>query len=324
MVTIPNYDGHIWDADLKAVEIISELVRNGEVTISTNNEGGDNSELGLYRLLDCICDQLNISKSKITILTRNQLESHNEYNIVKEGLYYQHYGKIFAMQNKLPVKNFDDIKHFGIFIGRSNWQRLWMAAHIYQKKEIATLSFHYDGTSDYHKSHLGFEELSHRIGSANAIELTSDLLTHTPICIDAVDSYPILQPAHYAISKIYHTFFLDVVCETYSMGKTFFATEKTWRPIVCLTPFILQGPTNYLSNLKKLGFETFSKYWDEGYDQHDGMTRLHGMKNIIDQLSKKSTQDLELMYNDMMPILEHNKSVLLHLTDEKLKALHNE
>jgi len=86
----------------------------------------------------------------------------------------------------------------------------------------------------------------------------------------------------------------------------------------------LQGPTNYLSNLKKLGFETFSKYWDEGYDQHDGMTRLHGMKNIIDQLSKKSTQDLELMYNDMMPILEHNKSVLLHLTDEKLKALHNE
>lgn len=121
------------------------------------------------------------------------------------------------------------------------------------------------------------------------------------------------------ISKVYNTFFVDVVCETFSEGRTFFPTEKIWRPIICKTPFIVQGPVNYLHNLKQLGFKTFNDWWDESYDEDGGLTAIETIKRNINMLS---TRDVAHMYTEMQDILEHNFQRLTELTSRDFTRIY--
>ena len=257
MINIPHIDKHIWNAEYRALEIISELQRTGSAVIAIDNEGSDLAELGLYQLLDGICSTFGFNKSSILIQTRNQLESHSEYKIQKfSPMHLLTPCHDFVKRTTIADKQLDDIKHFGIFISRSNWQRLMLSSYLYKNYKPTTIqTYHYDSNSDYHKSHLSFDTLAHLIGLANAADLTKELFASLPITNDTIDSYPIVTKDYLNISKLYKHFFVEIVCETFSEGKTFFPTEKIWRPIMCKTPFIVQGPVNYLHNLKQLGFK---------------------------------------------------------------------
>ena len=322
MINIPHTDSNIWNAEYKTIEIISELQRTNTAIINIDNEGSDLEKLGLYRLLDNICSTFNINRSTITIQTRNQLESHCEYVIKKYPPLYIMEGQKFLKENPTVPKNLNN--YFGIFIGRSSWQRLILASHLYNSyKDKLSITYHYDNKLDYHRAHMGLNELAVKISPGNAVELTSQLLNNLPIKNDVVDQYPILSPAHFAIGKIYHEFFAEVVCETFCEGTTFYPTEKTWRPIMFLTPFMIQGPVNYLANLRQLGFKTFSNYWDESYDEDGGMDGIQCIQRNIDMLSKQSIDKLNLMYNDMLPLLTHNQQVFLELTNLKFESIWN-
>ena len=123
----------------------------------------------------------------------------------------------------------------------------------------------------------------------------------------------------------YRNFFCDVVTETFFSGKTFFLTEKTTRPLLCMNPFIVHGPRDYLQNLKKLGFKTFHKFWSEEYDHYTGYQRVQKIYKVIDQISTYSNSDLQSTHNEMLPILEHNKKRLLSISDQDIDKfiLHN-
>ena len=97
-----------------------------------------------------------------------------------------------------------------------------------------------------------------------------------------------------------------MVAETYIMGNTFYVTEKTLRPIIAKTPFIILGPKNYLANLKQLGYKTFSKWWDESYDHHEGVQRIEEIKKILQKILAMSTLELQLLLTDMNNILNYN------------------
>ena len=89
-----------------------------------------------------------------------------------------------------------------------------------------------------------------------------------------------------------------------------FISEKTSRPILNLHPFIIFGTNNILSTLRDLGFETFGDFWDENYD-----TDLHNKLDIIcknmHQINEMSLDELDTMYNKMLPILNHNRNLLI-------------
>jgi len=109
----------------------------------------------------------------------------------------------------------------------------------------------------------------------------------------------------------YNRFSMEIVCETYCHGETFFPTEKTVRPISQGKPMLLFGPKYFLSRLRDLGFWTWQEIWDESYDLLEGLDRWQAMKNIFRQiLDKKHWQDHRLP-----AIADHNR-----LTLEKLIA----
>jgi thymidylate synthase len=62
-----------------------------------------------------------------------------------------------------------------------------------------------------------------------------------------------------------------------------------------------------LKYLKKLGYKTFNKWWDESYDDElDLDTRLNMIIKILEDLNKKSEKELVEMLEEMRPIIEHN------------------
>jgi len=312
MVTIPNIDGKMWDLELKVAEIIKEYQLTSQVLINLNNEGPDANELGLYNLLDYLSNQFNFVKNNITIITNNVLEKHHEYKIIKRPPLYVDSGQKFAKKLGKQKKHIQ--KHFAIFISRSNWSRLLLSSDLYNNyKDKTVQTFHYDHSSDYHKNNLGLEDLLHRKGTTNIVHV-KDLILNSPIK-NEITNYPIITPEHFNISTIYPNFFVEIVCETYCLGKTFYPTEKIWRPLICRTPFIVQGPVNFLSNLKKLGFQTFSDYWDESYDE-DGFYGIKTIKKNIERLSNLSIAELTKMYNSMQPILDNNFNVFMSMTDK--------
>ncbi len=130
------------------------------------------------------------------------------------------------------------------------------------------------------------------------------------------------------IERFYADTFCDVVTETKYAQATGNISEKTFRPIGYLKPFILVAPPRSLEYLKALGYRTFSAYWDESYDdEEDHQVRLTKIFKLIDHLNSKSIDELHQLYIDMQPILTHNANLLAetlpHRTFEKKLALAN-
>lgn len=325
-VVLPNIDEKIWNLEYKAIEIIQQLQTHGTVEIQMDSEGSDCNTLGLYRLLDTICDSFDIDPSRITIHTCNQLEQHAYYKIIKHPPLYILSGQAFARKHSFSEKNWNDLRHFGMFIGRSSWQRLLLASNLWKKyKDISKITYHYDSNIDYHRLHLSFDELCYQIGSNAAVDFAGDFIKQLPVKDDEVDSYPILTPAHFSISKLYPNIFVEIVCETFLSGNSFYPTEKTWRPIICRTPFLTVGPKNFLANLRCLGFRTFGNWWDESYDQDadldSGKVSIESIQKIIRDLSCKSVAELEGMHIDMQSTLDHNYLTFMNLKNQDFKKI---
>ena len=93
---------------------------------------------------------------------------------------------------------------------------------------------------------------------------------------------------------IWETSFLNVITETITDQN--WASEKTFKPIIGKRPFVIVNNNNDIARLQRWGFKTFSDYWDEDSPAVE----------IIKKVCSMSDKEVTDMYNDMLPILEHN------------------
>lgn len=328
-INIPNTEGSMWNIETKAAEIAAEMVaQKVNVIVKLNNEGPCAESLGVFKMLDMLCEKFNYPRNQVTIHTRNQLESHPEYQIKIQPPLYVPEAQDFILKNQHNFVNKDfgpDFKHFGLFIGRSNALRLWISSQIHRHHLDKTLfTFHYDRNVDFHRDQLGLDQLLTYNFSSDQLNDATALVNNSPIKIDdQVDTYPVLVPAHFNIAKVYHRFFIEIICETYFTGRSFYPTEKMWRPIILKTPFIIQGPQNYYNNLKRLGFKTFHDFWDEGWGEDPYDCQLPEILKIVDHISQLPVEELKYMHDDMQPILEHNYNVFMNLDTRDFNRVFN-
>lgn len=297
------------------------------IMISLNNEGPCAKSLGLYQLLDDICTRFNLEKQSIVIETWNQLESHSEYQIKRRAPIKG----LVELQEKLRrdppgYKTINEsTKHFGSFVSRGNRIRLAISSHLYFKhKDKIFQSYHTDVKNAYFDRFIGLEEMMFHDYSEDQISMASNFLKYCPLKIDKIISYPILhEDKVYDLLDYYPHIFVDIVNQTYITGNTFYVDDKFWRSIVTKTPFIVQGSQWFLKNLKKLGFKTFDRWWDEGYseDPPDYQARL--ILENIDMIARWDTKKLSIIYEDMKPILDHNLDVFMSLDYITFKKVFN-
>jgi len=94
-------------------------------------------------------------------------------------------------------------------------------------------------------------------------------------------------------------------------------TEKEIKPILYKHPFIIYNLPGTLKHLKSMGFLTFSKWFDESYDDElDDLIRLDKIVAEVARLSNISFDDWDRMLIEMRPILLHNYNRLTNYNTE--------
>lgn len=113
---------------------------------------------------------------------------------------------------------------------------------------------------------------------------------------------------------------VDIVAETVFKYPYPFITEKTYRSIACLRPFIVVGPYHTLQFIRSLGFKTFSAIINEDYDNmQDPMLRFDAVCDSIKKFIDRPLDSIKHDVESVSDILIHNNKVLCELADREFE-----
>lgn len=323
-------DSVIHNLSQALIDITNLVNRDMDIRITLNNEGPCLDTLTYRRqsklipILAHLCKTNNYDMQRIQIFTGNLIQDKKIWPNIKiireqEGWFYGAHVKKIIQQ-----KNFQ--YHFGNFVSNSTWPRLLLGSYLNcQHSEKTFQTYRRDPTDPGQAVDLDLDQLMFNCADPKVLDKVSRFVNHLPIekeknlaehPMTLLDAGEAGEAVNGTIMSWYQNFFCDIVTETYFTGKTFFPTEKTMRPLVCGNAFLLHGPVDYLTNLKKLGFHTFSEFWDESYDKWQGYDRYKMIIKIIDDLSRLSKKQLNDLYDKMRPILIHNQQRIENLSGE--------
>jgi hypothetical protein len=112
--------------------------------------------------------------------------------------------------------------------------------------------------------------------------------------------------------------FVNVVTET-TTHTNVFLSEKIWKPIIGLRPFVILGDYQIVYKLKELGFDTFDDVFGHWYINPDWQVRA----NCIIDILKNLPNNLNTMYQQLLPRLEKNRERFINYMDENHKKISN-
>ena len=93
-------------------------------------------------------------------------------------------------------------------------------------------------------------------------------------------------------SDIWNSCLFNIVSET--SPSQLFVSEKTFKPIIGMRPFIINGSLEILKWLQDAGFDCFLDLWPAD--------------NIVDNLKHYQSVDLQKLYTELLPRLENNRN----------------
>lgn len=141
---------------------------------------------------------------------------------------------------------------------------------------------------------------------------SKDFLRQLPFTVDTVNF------SHNHVRTItpefYNKTLLSLVTETWVHEDTIFITEKTYKAMQMLHPFIILGNHGTLRELRARGFKTFAPYINEEYDDEPNLEKR---KNLIlkelHRLSQMPIQEQQRLAVEMQDAARHNKHLLQSL-----------
>jgi len=286
------------------------------IKINVNPEAPDLNQIGVFDIMK------HFQFDSVEIFTRNPFERHEVYNIniATKNIFLAHNTEI-----ETGIQQWNGKKVFLSLFGRPTASRIAIAAYLFHRhKEQSHIHFNttpnddninlfeFDKLAQYDKSLLG---------------AAAELIEHLPLTIIPNEYNDFIQEnintqgiswlekiINNPLTECYQDIFVDCVSESHVLGRTFFPTEKTTRPMWCKKPFVIFSSRDHLAYLRQIGFQTFYQFWDEDYDGYEGRDRLTRILKLIDWLGSQSIGTLKNMYQDMQPILEHNYNLLLTQT----------
>jgi hypothetical protein len=158
----------------------------------------------------------------------------------------------------------------------------------------------------------------------NTYEITKDDIVECesllPLVLDNTDfnNYP-METTLTPVEKFYKNSLINIINETYFFNNIIHITEKTYKPIAFLQPFILLGAAGSLQHIRNMGFKTFDNFWDESYDTEiDDITRFNKIINIVEQISNWSDEEKIKFSYSVKEILEYNLNQLNTMSNNEI------
>jgi len=116
--------------------------------------------------------------------------------------------------------------------------------------------------------------------------------------------------------------FLTVVGETeFLPWDHTFVTEKTWKSIIGMRPFVINGQTKIYTWLRAHGFRTFNHHWS--HIEMENLNELEVHDSIVAVIKYLATQDIQQMYQLMLPDLKHNRDRFFEFAQEQKFRMEN-
>lgn len=113
--------------------------------------------------------------------------------------------------------------------------------------------------------------------------------------------------------RFFNEAYWNFVTESSFRSSTSFITEKTFKPIANLQPFIIVGDYQSLERLREMGYKTFGTVINENYDQiKDPAKRMQALIDVAVGILNTPHKDLVEMMHKIKPILEHNQQLFLN------------
>jgi len=165
---------------------------------------------------------------------------------------------------------------------------------------------------------------NHHLGEQipfSTIKLEYDKLKLTkPISILDFENLEEVWGFNFEDKRIYLQSYIHITSETNFFETGGYFSEKTWKPMGHLQPFIFMGPANGLKEIRKFGFKTFSPFINESYDEEtDDKLRFKMIIDEIERLSKLSLEEIHSWYHSIFEdILVYNQELFLQYENDVL------
>jgi hypothetical protein len=312
MITIPiQVSGDIWNNRETVKQLLDQTHPGERVLLDLCSEGPSLSRLGITDFVNSYDLDVWITRWSNSIESVPYTKSYCNSNSHFFPMSWHYW--IDELPNTVPAEF-----RFGLFQGRGCPSRnriLYDAFHNWPGKFLLSKM------SSLYTDNWGLKLPQHAISFEDAASwldtIDCDWFNSCPVSsIDnhvVQDQYRVPEVSSGEMAKSlfqhYDKFNIELVCETYTLGETFFPTEKTIRPIVGNRPFIVYGPKNYLNNLKQHNFRTFDNLWDESYDQLEGITRWQAMSTLICDLAALSETEWHAVIAQAAEITCHNRKI---------------
>lgn len=148
------------------------------------------------------------------------------------------------------------------------------------------------------------------------------ILPKLPLQVDEVNLRQNQYSVHALPSKFYDKTYFSIVSSTFAFATQepcVGFTEKEMRPIVFRQPFLLHNLPGGLKQLRRMGFLSFDRWFDESYDEEvNDLVRLNKLVLEVKRLCEIPNEQWDKMLEEMQPVLLHNFNILIKYNKEHI------
>lgn len=307
-----NFDNYlnIENSFLKTIDTnILENIKNKKLTliVKLTNEG-DIDIMGI-QIFEKLLNHYGIPNTACILI-------HDSYRLPTTSIKsYQIHNHLFSKsdesiklskEKKLNISVLKNKKYkFHLPIRRFRYHRLLLLDRLFSKYPnfIDSNLISYDINTENNNKELKSNNISEPLKQHMLSTIAKFIDTDN---IENVDGYG------YENKDTYFNSYFTIVTETYFFEPYYYISEKTFKPIAHMHPFIILGRPGIIEYLKKFGFKTFHPFIDESYDlEENDDKRFEMVCNEIIKLNELSTEELDNIMDKITDILEHNQKQLL-------------
>lgn len=275
------------DTILNSVELLEFLkTTSGPVELDTLGEGPSLIQCGLVDILT----ESGKDFSEIKVITPNKVEKLPIKTMSESHRFSYWFRSVHQACKKYKFQNLaQDHYRLGCFIGRKNLDRLAILYWLSRTQTVFLSSLredriHYEHRPDIDAWVDNIYSFENWVDHFNIPSIDNYSVDDQYQTVDIFQEDSKFLQVQTNMLNWYNGFDVELVCETFVRGNTYFPTEKTTRPIAGGKPMLVYGPKDYLARLRDQGFKTWADCWDESYDQYEGVERWNRMKDVIVQI----------------------------------------
>lgn len=317
--------GDHWLNRLEFLENLEKADPNEIIVLNVNTEGPSLESIGVRALVDAWLTKHN--RSPNTVFINNWANGAEQVPYKK--LHENNFSHFFSYsRNYWPtdiVPGDKESKLFGLFIGRRTISRNSILYHVANNWAdhflLSVMTSRNPNPWPQNKEGaVNLEIMDEWIGPDDRSKVIDWISQCNIPSIDSrsvQDQYAVREQSaaecNRSLLTHYHRFNVELVCESYTIGDTFFPTEKTVRPISAGKPILVYGPKSFLGRLKSLGFRTYNDCWSEDYDQLEGPARWQALQQVIEGLINLPVAQRTQLIEQAQEIAVYNRQHLEEL-----------